>query len=198
MNPIRDKEREEYVERTINRKIAFQGKLLKLEVLEVRTRGEKISTREIVRHPGAVAILILRDSPRGEEVLLVEQYRKAIESFTLEVPAGKLDIKDGRKEDPLDCAVREIKEETGLEVTPSQLEYLGKIYTTPGFTDEIIHIFRLKVNSQAEVNPIDLQEISLAKWIPLSELKEMILKGIVNDAKTLAALLYHLLSSEEG
>ena len=198
MSPIKDEERKEYVERTISKKVAFQGKLLKLEVLEVSTRGGKISTREVVRHPGAVAVLVLRDSSRGEEVLLVEQYRKAIESFTLEVPAGKLDIKDGRKEDPLECAVREIREETGLEVAPSQLEYLGKIYTTPGFTDEVIHIFRLKVNSQVEANPIDLQEISLAKWIPLSELKEMILKGIVNDAKTLAALLYHLLSSEKG
>jgi ADP-ribose pyrophosphatase len=168
-------------EKTIESEQIYNGKVVQLRVDTVSLPDGRTKIREIVVHPGAAAIVALMNDGEGEEkeVLLVEQYRKAVESKTLEIPAGTLE----EGESPEDCASRELIEETGFQA--AKLNKLVEFYPSPGFSSEIIHIFvasGLKKVSNAEAElPI--------RFVRLSELLTKIRKGEVKDGKTVIGVL---------
>jgi ADP-ribose pyrophosphatase len=168
-------------EKTIESEQIYKGKVVQLRVDTVSLPDGRTKIREIVVHPGAAAIVPLMNEGEGEEkeVLLVEQYRKAVESKTLEIPAGTLE----EGESPEDCASRELIEETGFQA--SKLNKLMEVYPSPGFSSEIIHIFvasGLKKVSNAEAElPI--------RFVRLNELLTKIRKGEVKDGKTVIGVL---------
>ncbi|HYT63457.1 MAG TPA: NUDIX hydrolase [Gemmatimonadales bacterium] len=140
---------------------------------------------EIVRHPGAAAVVPFASDPRGDDptVLLIQQYRYATNGSLLEIPAGRLDP----GEDPEVCGRRELLEEVG--VTAGRLERLTTIWTTPGFTDERIHLFwasELSVGKHAR-EPDEFIEV-IPK--PLSEALQLVRSGVITDAKTALSLLF--------
>lgn len=150
----------------------FDGNLLKLKVEE---------GYELVEHPGASACIIYFDN----KILLVRQYRKALKEYTWEIPAGKIDKSD---ENPKSTVLREVFEETGINLNESKLIYLGKIYTTPGFSNEIIHIFFYKLEENQDLKPQQLDEISEVKFFSKSEFFDLVRKNEIKDAKTLSSI----------
>ncbi len=139
----------------------------------------------MIRHPGASAVVALAD-PRGHpdpRIVLIRQYRYAAEEYLLEVPAGRL----GQDEDPKACASRELKEETGY--TAGEISHLFTMYTTPGFTDEKIHVFLAEslAEGPSRLEPDEFLEVDL---IPLSVAVTMVEKTTVVDAKTALSILF--------
>ena len=165
-------------EKTISAKRVFDGRLLKLDVLEVELDNGRQSRREIVRHPGAVAVWAW--TPEGR-LLFVRQFRKAVEGALLEIVAGTLDAGEA----PAACAIREIREETGCEV--KTLTPLGFIHTAPGFCGERLELF------MAELAPLtgrphpDPDEILDVVWLSRDEWEAKVVSGEIHDAKSLAA-----------
>lgn len=139
--------------------------------------GDRVSL-EIVRHPGAAAIVALDDS---DEVTLIHQFRHAAGGFIWEIPAGVLH--DGEK--PIDCAARELREETGL--VAGELEGLGSILTTPGFCDERIHLFLARRCHQS-AQELETDEVLTVSKFPLDAVLDMIRRGEIQDAKSIAGL----------
>jgi ADP-ribose pyrophosphatase len=139
----------------------------------------KTTELEVIRHPGAAAMVPLADS---DEVLLVRQYRYATGGWLLEVPAGKLD----RGEDPEACAVRELEEEVGMK--PAKVIPLGWIWTTPGFTDEKIWLYLCRDLRPAQQDLQD-DEVLTVESRSLEEAIEMVRQGEICDSKSICALL---------
>ena len=137
------------------------------------------ATREVVRHKGATCIVPITDN---DEILMVRQYRYALGEVTLESPAGKLDP----DETPENCALRELAEETGM--TANKVVGLGKIYTSVGFCDEVIHMYAAVGLKPYELSPDEDEFLTLGK-VPVTDLRQMILDGEITDAKTVAAVL---------
>ena len=135
--------------------------------------------RDIVRHPGAAAVVALTESGK---IVLVRQYRTAIDRVTVEIPAGKLDP----GEDPLDCAKRELHEETGFRA--GRIRFLTSIVTTCGFCDEIIHIY-LATKLEFDAPDPDDDEFVNVDLVPLHELIDAVLDGKIEDAKTVVGAL---------
>jgi len=140
---------------------------------------------EMIRHPGAAAVVPFASDPRGHDptVLLIQQYRYAANGSLIEIPAGRLNP----GEDPQVCAHRELLEEVG--VTAGRLERLTTIWTTPGFTDERIHLFwasDLTAGKHAR-EPDEFIDV-IPK--PLSEALQMVRSGVISDAKTALSLLF--------
>lgn len=163
----------------ISSKPVYRGKILNIDRDEVELPGGKKADLEIIRHPGAAAVLPLHPD---KTVTLIRQYRYAADGFILEVPAGKLDHPG---ESPEDCAKREIIEEAGLEA--GKLHSLGWIFTTPGFTDEKIHLYvatDLKLAKQA----LEDDEVIDVLKMPLSEALRLASSGDIRDSKTLCCL----------
>lgn len=156
----------------------YDGKLLKIDLDRVELPGGKRAELEIIRHPGAAAVVPFD----GEgHVLLVRQYRHAAGEFILEVPAGTLDPDEA----PDTCAVREVEEETGFR--PGRIEPLGWIWTTPGFTDEKIWLyaaFELAPSAQK----LDADEVLHVERVPFAEAVAMTRDGRICDAKSVCAL----------
>jgi len=167
-------------EKTLKRNNIYQGKILDLEELLVGLPNGKTAKREIVRHGGAVAIIAYKDS---ETVLLVEQYRKAIEKTILEVPAGKIE----KGEDTLLCGMRELEEETGYK--SDKFTYLGKILTSPGFSDEWIYIYKAEDLYKGNDGLGDEDEFINIHEINPMDIKKMIKEGKIEDAKTICAFM---------
>jgi len=151
----------------------FKGNLLKLKL---------DSGYELVEHPGAAACIIKDNNNR---IILVRQYRKALKEYTWEIPAGKIDKNDN---DPINTVIREVNEEAGIELKPENLIYLGKIYTTPGFSNEIIYIFFTEIKEYNNLQPQDTNEINELKFFPKEELFELIYKNEIKDSKTLSSI----------
>lgn len=170
-----------YKEKTIESNDIYKGKIINLKVDKVLLPNGNESTREIVTHSGASAIVALK----GNNIIFVKQYRKPIEKHIIEIPAGKLD----ENEKPKDCAKRELQEETGY-IAEDIIE-LGDIFTTPGFSNEIIHIFFSKNLTMGIINR-DPDEFMDVIEIPLEEVKKMVLSNKIKDSKTLSALLMAL------
>jgi ADP-ribose pyrophosphatase len=159
----------------------FQGHHISLEV-QSWPAGE----REIVRHPGASAVVALTP---GRDVLLVRQIREAVREALLEIPAGILD-REG--EEPIDCASRELLEETGYRA--ERIEPLASIYSSPGFSDELIHLFLAEVpDGDPEGKGEEAVEVVR---MPLDAAVAEIERGTIKDAKSVAGLLLAFNSSK--
>jgi len=163
----------------------YTGKVISLDVDTVRFPDESIGELEMVRHPGASAIVPFLSDPGGDDpqVLMIRQYRYAADGYMFEIPAGRLDP----GESPRDCAVRELKEETGC--TAEQMEPLLTMYTTPGFTDEKIHLF-MATGLVAGETKHEADEFLDLHPMRLSRALEMVEAGGIQDAKTALGLLF--------
>ena len=163
----------------LERREVFKGRVVDLSVDRVKMPNGKTTELEIIRHPGAAAMVPLTDSA---DVLLVRQYRYATGSWLLEVPAGKLD----QGEKPEVCAARELVEEVGME--PAELVPLGWIWTTPGFTDEKIWLYLCRGLTPAQQDLQD-DEVLTVESRSLEEAVEMVRQGEICDSKSVCALL---------
>ncbi len=171
-----------YEEKTISTKPIFEGRILDVRVDEVLLPNGKTSTRELIKHPGAVAIIMVTDD---QKIVLVEQYRKPMEKPLVEIPAGKLD----EGEEPLACAVREMEEETGYEC--ESMDKLISLYTSPGFADEIIHIYVAKgLKKKENAKGLDEDEFVDLMEVTLEEALELVKEERIQDAKTAYAIQY--------
>ncbi len=169
-------------ETTISSKEIFKGRIIDLYVEEVELPNGKTSTREIVKHPGAVAVIALT---KDQKIVMVEQYRKPLGRTIVEIPAGKLE----KGEEPETTAKRELEEETGY--TCDELEPLISFYTSPGFADELVHLFIAKnlekLTHKAELDEDEFVEVM---EVTLEEAQEMIVNQQIFDAKTAYAVQY--------
>lgn len=170
------------LERKISGSLVYDGNLLKLYKDEVILPNGKESAREWIDHPGAAAVLPLLGSGEEQRVIMVKQYRYPIGRETLEIPAGKLDP----GETPLECARRELREETGY--FGGELIPIGAFNTTPAFTNEVIHLFVAK-DLQAGSAGTDEDEFINTQTFPVAELLDLIAQGRIMDAKTIISLL---------
>jgi ADP-ribose pyrophosphatase len=163
----------------------YTGKVISLDVDVVRFPDGSVGELEMIRHPGASAIVPFLSDPRGEDpqVLMIRQYRYAAERYLLEIPAGRLDP----GEDSRDCALRELKEETGCSA--EQVDHLFTMYTTPGFTDEKIHLF-MATGLVAGESKRESDEFLDLEPMPLSRALELVETGEIKDAKTALGLLF--------
>ncbi|MDS9997192.1 ADP-ribose pyrophosphatase [Bacillus atrophaeus] len=169
-------------EKTIEKEKLFSGKIIDLYVEDVELPNGKTSKREIVKHPGAVAVLAVTDS---NKIILVNQYRKPLERTIVEIPAGKLE----KGEEPEYTALRELEEETGY--TAKKLTKITAFYTSPGFADEIVHLFLAEdlsvLEEKRELDEdefVEVMEVTLEDALKLVETRE------VYDAKTAYAIQY--------
>lgn len=163
----------------------YSGRVLNLDVDKIRFPDGSVGELEIIRHSGASAVIPFASDPAGEDpqVLLIRQYRYAAERVIYEIPAGRLDP----GETPLACAIRELREETGC--TATRVEPLITIYTTPGFTDEQIHLF-MATGLTMGATDREADEFIEVVTVALSEVLLMIERGEIVDSKTLVAILY--------
>ncbi|EAX46606.1 NUDIX hydrolase [Thermosinus carboxydivorans Nor1] len=157
----------------------FTGKVIGLRVDTVRLPDGREATREVVEHPGAVAIVPVLSDGR---IVLVRQYRHATRQVMLEIPAGKL----AKGEDPDVCAARELEEETGF--ISRSLCKVATVYTTPGFTDEIMHLY-VAQQLEPSVQRPDEDEFIQLEYYTKDELRAALQQGAINDAKTMLGLL---------
>ncbi|MFC4680590.1 NUDIX hydrolase [Exiguobacterium aestuarii] len=171
-------------EKTIEREVIYQGKIFDVEKHVVSLPNGNTSVRELVYHNGAVAVLVIDES---DNIVMVEQYRKAFESMSLEIPAGKLE----KGEDPVASAERELAEETGYSA--ESLEKIFSFYGAPGFCSERVDVFVAKGLSAGEMN-LDEDEFLNVKRYSFDEVVDLLDRGIITDAKTIMAIQWWQLS----
>lgn len=171
-------------EKTIEREVIYQGKIFDVEKHVVSLPNGNTSVRELVYHNGAVAVLVIDES---HKIVMVEQYRKAFESMSIEIPAGKLE----KGEEPLASAERELAEETGY--TAESLEKIFSFYGAPGFCSERVDVYVAKGLSAGEMN-LDEDEFLNVKRYSFEEAVELLDRGIITDAKTIMAIQWWQLS----
>ena len=169
-------------EKTISSENIFSGKVISLQVDEVELPNGKIAKREIIKHPGAVAIIAITDE---NKIVMVEQYRKALEQTIIEIPAGKLES----GEQPDVCAKRELEEETSYEC--ESLELLNSFYTSPGFANEIVHVYLAKgLTKKEDAAGLDEDEFVNLMELTIGEALQAIEEKKIYDAKTIFAVQY--------
>lgn len=166
-------------ERTLSSKAVYEGRIITVLVDQAELPNGKQALREVVRHPGGVAILPL---DRDGSVTLVQQYRYPFHQLLLELPAGKLD----EGEDHRAAAARELSEETGLEA--GELTYLGCLLASPGFCDEKLHMYLARDLRRAKSHPDDDEFLNVVT-MPFEELAQKVMDGTIEDAKTVATAL---------
>ena len=165
-------------ETLLSTKRMYTGKVLTLDLDTVALPNGRTTELEILRHPGASAVVPLKEDGK---VVLIRQLRHAVGGFIYEIPAGKLD----QQEDPKLCAARELEEEVGYRA--GKLALLASIWTAPGFTDEVIHIY-LGTHLEVGEQNLDQDEVlEIVEW-PLEEAISKILDGTIRDAKTIIGL----------
>ncbi len=169
-------------ERTLHTERIYQGRQVGLRVDTVELPSGRTTKREIVEH-GACSAIVAIDSE--DNVLLVRQYRKPVEKALLEIPAGNMEP----GEDTLQCARRELEEETGFSA--ERWEKSGSFYTSPGFCTEEMHLYLATELRQARRDGDDDESIELVR-VPLTKVPELIASGEVCDAKSIAGLLMAL------
>ena len=163
----------------------YAGRVISLDIDRVRFPDGSEGELEMVRHPGASAVVPFLSDPAGPDpqILLLRQYRYAADGYLLEIPAGRLDA----GEDPVTCAHRELAEETGCRA--GSMRHLFAMYTTPGFTDEKIHLFMATGLTQGAATREADEFMELAP-VKFSDALSMIERGEIQDAKTALAILY--------
>jgi ADP-ribose pyrophosphatase len=169
----------EYTEKTLEVKDIYQGSVIKVQSQTVSLPDGNLAQRDIVLHPGGCVIIPLNEK---RELYLVRQYRKPLNKTTLELPAGKLDKPE---EDPRLCAERELMEETGLRA--DKIEFLMDIHVSPGFCNEVIHMYMATGLKQGESCTDDDEFLSVEK-INIDKLLDMIINHEVTDAKTIIGI----------
>ena len=170
----------------ISSRPVHDGRIVHLSVDTVRFPDGSTGELELIRHSGASAVLPVMSDPEGEDpqILLIRQYRYASGGYMLEVPAGR---PSHAGEDWEVCARRELEEETGM--VAGAMQYLTAIYTTPGFTDEKIHLFMATGLTTGSTN-LDDDEFLEPMLMPMSEALEKVRSGEISDAKTICTLLF--------
>lgn len=168
-----------YFEKTLNSRRIFEGRVLNLRLDEVLLPNNNISTREVIEHNGGVAVVAI-DS--DDNIIMVKQFRKPYEKELLEIPAGKL----SKNENPLDCGIRELEEETGY--CAKEFISLGELYPSPGYCNEVLYLYFAKDLYEGKLN-LDEDEFLHSEKIPFNNALEMIEKGEIKDAKTIVAIM---------
>lgn len=163
----------------IGRELKYQGTILKIYEDRVISNGHECRW-DFIHHDGAAAVIPVMEEGK---ILMVRQYRNALDRFTLEIPAGKLDSPD---EPTLDCAARELEEETGYRA--ESMEFLISVNTTIAFCDEHIDIYLARDLKPSHQHLDEDEVIQVEEW-ELKDLEEMIFSGKITDAKTMAAIL---------
>ncbi|MAE93513.1 MAG: ADP-ribose pyrophosphatase [Deltaproteobacteria bacterium] len=160
-------------------RIAYQGRSITVQVEPVELPNGRRVELDVVRHPGASAVVPFESD---DVVLLIRQFRHCADGMIWEVPAGKLD-----GDTPEVCAKKELEEEAGRRA--GRLERLGSVWTTPGFTDEVIHLFAAHDLSEVPPRPEDDEIIEVVP-MPLSKALDMVWSGELRDAKSALALIH--------
>lgn len=169
----------DFKEKTVKANYIYKGKILNLRKDDVILPDGKAAVREIVEHSGGAAILCENDG----KVLMVKQFRYPYKEEVWEIPAGKINA----GETPEQTAVRELKEEGG--VIAERVEKIFEVYPSPGYTEEIIRIYRA-YGLKFDKIKLDEDEFLTSEWIDVKVLKKMVQSGEIKDAKTLIALYY--------
>lgn len=171
-----------FEEKTINTTSIYEGKVVDLRVDEVSLPNGKTAKRELIKHPGAVAVIPIT---KDNKIVLVEQFRKPLEKSLVEIPAGKVEIDEA----PEVTARRELEEETGY--TSNELSFVTSFYTSPGFADELMHIYITDELEKMDTQPeSDEDEFVEVLELTLEEAKELVEQERIHDAKTNYAILY--------
>ena len=165
-------------ERKLSSEMKFDGKLIKVTYDVAEVNGKE-AWREVVHHPGASAVVAIDEDNR---IIMEKQFRYALNDYLLEIPAGKLDA----GEDPLVCAKRELEEETGI--VASEWISLGTIATSPGFCNEVIHLYVAKGLSKGEIHWDEDEYVEVERY-RFDELLQRIKEEKIKDSKSLSALL---------
>ena len=163
----------------------YTGRVINLDIDRVRFPNGTVGELEIIRHSGASAVIPFLGDPGSDDpaILLIRQYRYAADGFIYEIPAGRREA----GEPPEQCAIRELREETGC--TAEKMEHLYTLYTTPGFTDEKIHLFAATGLVRGE-SALEADEFVEVVPTQMSAALKMIKDGTINDAKTALSILY--------
>ena len=169
----------ELTEKTLSKKEIYDGRIVHLHVDEVELPDGRKSVREVVDHVDGVCIAA--ENEQGE-LMFVRQYRYPCAKVVLELPAGKLEP----GEDPMECAKRELLEETGA--ISDHFIYLGKVYASPGFCNEAIHLYYTRIKEMGEMQPDDGEFLNV-ETIGVEKAVQMCVDGTIEDAKTVSALL---------
>jgi ADP-ribose pyrophosphatase len=169
----------------ISSRRVYAGRVINVDIDTVEFPNGSTGELEMVRHPGAAAVVPFLTDPRGDDpqILLIKQFRHAADAFIYEIPAGKLD----GDEPAAACAARELQEETGC--TADALEHVYTFYTTPGFTDEKIHVFMASGLTRGHVTH-EKDEFISTETVTLSRALELVKTGDLVDAKTALAILF--------
>lgn len=176
-------ERSEFImdmtEKTVSREYIFKGRIINLRVDDALLPDGSVAKREVVEHPGGVCVAALTEN---NELLFVEQFRYPYSEVVLELPAGKLEY----GEDPFEVGKRELREETGA--VAEEYESLGKLYPTPGYCGEIIHMYFAK-NLTFTSQDLDSDEFLEVRKIPLKEAFKMVINNEIADSKTQVGIM---------
>jgi ADP-ribose pyrophosphatase len=175
-------------ERVVDSRVVHRGKYMVFHVDTIERRDGSRGTRDLVTHPGAVAILALDAEGR---VLMVRQWRVAAGRALLEIPAGTLDVHDGVTEDPFVAAKRELEEETGHRA--GSWRKLAQFWTAPGFASELMHLYLatelVPVADDSRLSPDEDEELEL-EHLPVDEALALVETGGIADAKTILGILW--------
>ena len=169
----------EFKEEMVSQETVYEGVIVNVRRDKARLMDGRITNREVVEHPGGVAVFAMDDQGR---VALVRQYRYPMGEETLELPAGKLEP----GEDPRDSGLRELAEETGL--VPGTFEDMGCLYSSPGILAERIYLYFAKDLTQGPTHPDDGEFVETV-WLPYQDLVDKARRGEIKDGKTLVGIL---------
>ena len=169
----------ELKEETVSQETVYEGIIVNIRQDKARLTDGRITGREVIEHPGGVAVFALDEE---ERVILVRQFRYPVGEVVLELPAGKLE----KGEDPRDSGLRELEEETGLR--PGTFLSMGCSFSSPGILEERSHLFLAKELFQGPSHPDDGEFLEIVR-VPYTELMDMVRRGEIHDSKTLAGIL---------
>lgn len=166
-------------EKTVEENVLFEGKIIRVRKDQAELPNGRIASREVVEHPGGVAVLALHDD---NTVSMVRQFRYPFQQVVAELPAGKLEY----GEDPQLAALRELEEEVGAKA--GKVTYLGYLLASPGFSTEVLHLYLAQDLVMGDCHP-DEDEFLEAERVPFQTLVDQVMSGELKDAKTVALIL---------